>query len=274
MTIIAVETAIQKIREMVKEWDDVELNHWREDQTRYALIDPIIRALDWDTSDPKECHPEYPRLYPEGRSDYCLFGTPDVDAIGNNSVPPDVIIESKAFRTPLDEVVAQLQSYVEDEPVMRNGVGVITDGGDWWIYDVSKRGSVREQARRAVGYTDREPAGVRSDPGPVAEPGRVRLILTFRCDVTAGNPNSGLESRQGFSGRTFACLHSHGLGSRTWRSCTSKLNTTASWPRATRPYLLSLVRWTGPWRPSGCGRAISTLWILPHLGSVLEALPN
>ena len=141
MTIIAVETAIQKIREMVKEWDDVELNYWREDQTRYALIDPIIRALGWDTSDPKECHPEYPRPYPEGRSDYCLFGTPDVDAIGNNSVPPDVIIESKAFRTPLDEVVAQLQSYVEAEPVMRNGVGVITDGGNWWIYDVSKRGS-------------------------------------------------------------------------------------------------------------------------------------
>ena len=24
---------------------------------------------------------------------------------------------------------------------MRNGVGVITDGGNWWIYDVSKRGS-------------------------------------------------------------------------------------------------------------------------------------
>ena len=46
MTIIAVETAIQKIREMVKEWDDVELNYWREDQTRYALIDPIIRALE------------------------------------------------------------------------------------------------------------------------------------------------------------------------------------------------------------------------------------
>ena len=45
MTIIAVETAIQKIREMAKEWDDVELNYWREDQTRYALIDPIIRAF-------------------------------------------------------------------------------------------------------------------------------------------------------------------------------------------------------------------------------------
>ena len=25
--------------------------------------------------------------------------------------------------------------------MMRNGVGVITDGGNWWIYDVSKRGS-------------------------------------------------------------------------------------------------------------------------------------
>ena len=52
MSIIAVETAIQKIREVVKEWNDVELNYWREDQTRYSLIDPIIRALGWDTSNP------------------------------------------------------------------------------------------------------------------------------------------------------------------------------------------------------------------------------
>ena len=141
MSTIAVETAIQKIREVVKEWDDAGLNGWLESHTRYSFVDPMLAALGWNVADPKECHPEYPRPYLEGRADYCLFGTPDVDAIGNNSVPPDVIIESKAFRTPLDEVVAQLQSYVEAEPVMRKGVGVITDGGNWWIYDVSKRGS-------------------------------------------------------------------------------------------------------------------------------------
>ena len=140
MSIGSVDSAIRKIRAVIKEWDAVDLAYWREDHTRYALIDPIIRALGWDTSDPKECHPEYPRPYLEGRADYCLFGTSDVAAVGSNSVAPDVIIESKAFRTPLDEVGLQLQSYVEAEPVMRLGVGVITDGGNWWIYDISRSG--------------------------------------------------------------------------------------------------------------------------------------
>ena len=73
MTVSAVDTAIRKIREVIREWDDVELNYWREDHTRYGVIDPIIRALGWDTGDPKECHPEYPRPYREGRVDYALF---------------------------------------------------------------------------------------------------------------------------------------------------------------------------------------------------------
>ena len=141
MSVSAVDTAIRKIREVVREWDDFELPFWREDHTRYGVIDPIIRALGWDTGDPKECHPEYPRPYREGRVDYALFGTPDVESIGNNSVPPDVVIESKALREPLDdEEISQLQRYVEASPRMRKGVAVLTNGNEWWIYDLPKRG--------------------------------------------------------------------------------------------------------------------------------------
>ena len=141
MTVSALDTAIRKIREVIREWDDVELNYWREDHTRYGVIDPIIRALGWDTGDPKECHPEYPRPYREGRVDYALFGAPDVESIGNNSVPPDVVIESKALREPLDdEEISQLQRYVDASPRMRNGVAVLTNGSEWWIYDLTKRG--------------------------------------------------------------------------------------------------------------------------------------
>ena len=141
MSISAVDAAIRKIREVVKEWDDVKLGYWREDQTRYGVVGPIIRALGWDTGDPKECHPEYPRPYQEGRVDYALFGIPDVESIGNNSVPPDVVIESKALREPLDDDVPQLQRYVQASPPMRNGVAVLTNGNEWWIYDLTKRGS-------------------------------------------------------------------------------------------------------------------------------------
>ena len=141
MSIRAVGTEIRKIRDVVKEWDDVELNYWREDHTRYGVIDPIIRALGWNTADPKECHPEYPRPFLEGRVDYALFGVPDVRAIGNNEVAPDVIIESKALRASLDDDVSQLQRYVDADPRMKAGVAVLTNGADWWIYDLSKGGA-------------------------------------------------------------------------------------------------------------------------------------
>ena len=103
---------------------------------------PIIRGLGWNTSDPKECHPEYPRSYQNGRRvDYALFGTPDVQAIGNNSVPPDVIIESKPLRAELDEAVPQLRRYAQTSPRMQSGVAVLTSGDLWGIYDLSLRGA-------------------------------------------------------------------------------------------------------------------------------------
>ena len=74
MTIRAVEEAIRHARIVIAEWGPP-VDYWREDQTRYAFIDPIVRALGWDTGDPKECYPEYPR--PEGqansRADYALL---------------------------------------------------------------------------------------------------------------------------------------------------------------------------------------------------------
>ena len=141
MSISAVDAAIRKVRMVVKEWDEVNLNYWREDHTRYGVIDPIIRALGWDTADPKECHPEYPRPYQEGRVDYALFGTPDLEAIGSNSIPPDVVIESKALREPLDDDVSQLHRYVDAAPAMRQGVAALTNGNEWLLFDLAQRGS-------------------------------------------------------------------------------------------------------------------------------------
>lgn len=44
--------------------------------TRYALIDPLLRELGWDTSNPDQVVPEYPSS--GGRADYALLaeGTP------------------------------------------------------------------------------------------------------------------------------------------------------------------------------------------------------
>ena len=144
MSISAVEAAIRHARKVITEWDQAGFTYWREEHTRYAVIDPVITALGWDTSDPKECHPEYWRFRGDeaaGRADYALFATPDLDAIGNLTMEPDVIIEAKSLNVVLEEHVGQLQRYVDAVPRMRRGVAALTNGREWWLYDLDRRGS-------------------------------------------------------------------------------------------------------------------------------------
>jgi predicted type IV restriction endonuclease len=142
MSIRTVQAAIRHVREVEAEWKEADLGHWLENHTRYALIDPVIRALGWKTCDPKECHSEYRRSNEgqKGMADYVLFGTPDLEDIGNGDAVPDIIIESKSLYGRLDGNVEQLQRYVEGVPRMRKGRAVLTNGGEWWVYDVSRRG--------------------------------------------------------------------------------------------------------------------------------------
>ena len=140
MSIKSVQATILQIRLVVNEWDDAEFPDWREEHTRYAVVDPIIKALGWHTWDPTECHPEYWRCKADhqGRADYALFGKPDLIAIGNGDKEPDIIIESKSLRRGLDNGVEQLRDYVEATPrVPAGGWGVLTNGGEWWLYEVN-----------------------------------------------------------------------------------------------------------------------------------------
>ena len=143
MSIAAVEDAIQHVNRVISEWSQAGqgLESWREDHTRYALIDPVIRALGWNTADPKECHPEYPRTYNNGRRvDYALFGDWDVASIASGTIQPVIIIESKALEVDLTNYKAQLRGYVNASPRMEEGVAVLTNGKEWWLHDVSKPG--------------------------------------------------------------------------------------------------------------------------------------
>lgn len=69
MNITAIRDAIEKVFATFNEWGP----DWREAQTRYAIIDPILSALGWDTSDPKECRPEWQFKGSKQRVDYALF---------------------------------------------------------------------------------------------------------------------------------------------------------------------------------------------------------
>ena len=143
MSVECVEKAIESAKSKIKEWKKVGLPGWREDQTRYAIIDPIIRALGWDTADPKECHPEYPRDNYQKRVDYALFDRLDMTKLTGADMPaPDIIIEAKALDEPLDSDFDTFRRYVQSPPRMSGGLAILTDGVKWRLYEVGVGGGL------------------------------------------------------------------------------------------------------------------------------------
>ena len=92
--------------------------------TRYALIDPLLRELGWDTEDPASVIPEYKSG--SGSADYALL-------TGNH---PAMMIEAKKLGTPLlDSVVSQGIQYCLMEGTKHFSV---TDGQRWEVYETHK----------------------------------------------------------------------------------------------------------------------------------------
>ena len=98
--------------------------------TRYALIDPMLRELGWDTEDPTMVRPEYPLRpeYSQGTrfADYALL------ADGK----PMMMLEAKSLGTPLrDQVLAQGINYCQVEGTKYFAV---TDGQYWEVYETHR----------------------------------------------------------------------------------------------------------------------------------------
>ena len=91
--------------------------------TRYALIDPLLRELGWDTSDPAQVMPEY--AVAGGRADYALL-------VDEN---PKIMVEAKTLGTPLDSAVTQGITYctAEGTPCF-----ALTDGEYWRLYETHR----------------------------------------------------------------------------------------------------------------------------------------
>ena len=92
-------------------------------QTRYALIDPLLRELGWDTQDPAMVVPEYQSG--KGRADYALL----------NGGKPAVMVEAKSLDTPLQAVVVQGIQYCQLEGTLHFAV---TDGRHWEVYETHR----------------------------------------------------------------------------------------------------------------------------------------
>lgn len=133
MTIPKLETAISRVRKQLRDYPPNPENYrymYKELATRYLLIDPIVRALDWDMSDFDQSAVEWPM--PEGQiyrqADYVLFGPDD---------NPVIVIEAKSLRVGVKNrpsgMENQLAAYCKG---MNNGTAVITNGIVWHLYQL------------------------------------------------------------------------------------------------------------------------------------------
>lgn len=102
--------------------------------TRYTLVDPILRALGWEVE-----NPEYVRIECSQESG----GRPDYTCLKNGN--PVLYVEAKSWGTissikklnsPFSsDEIKQLRNYCKSNSV---NIGALTDGGAWYILDLSK----------------------------------------------------------------------------------------------------------------------------------------
>ncbi len=95
-------------------------------RTRYALIDPILGALGWRTWDPSQCGHNV-SLRPGGVLDYVTY-----DHEGRVAV-------AIMIGRPVHQGERERQRAARLMTGMIRGVGVLTDGVNWEIYDLSLR---------------------------------------------------------------------------------------------------------------------------------------
>ncbi len=103
--------------------------------TRYALIDPILRELGWDTSDPDMVIPEYSSG--GGRADYALL----------SNGKPVIMVEAKTLDSSLQGAVGQGIQYCL---VQGTGYFSATDGRRWEVYETHKPVPIDE--KRVVSF--------------------------------------------------------------------------------------------------------------------------
>ena len=129
--------------------------------TRYTLIDPLLRGLGWDTSDPSQVLVEFKSTH--GRADYALLG---------GQGRPQIIIEAKSLGTDLGSAVTQVINYC-----IQDGFEyfAVTDGRHWQVYETNRPGPLAE---RLVTRLD-----VRASVGPTC----LNALALWRPSVVAGS---------------------------------------------------------------------------------------
>ncbi len=102
-----------------------------EAQTRVSLIDPMLRTLGWDVSNPAEVAQETGRGV--GVADYALKD--------RNSGMPLILVEAKSLNRSLDDAHQQVAAYCYSQNV---GHAIVTDGNDWILLEIGHQSTEDE----------------------------------------------------------------------------------------------------------------------------------
>ena len=98
--------------------------------TRYALIDPLLRELGWNTADPQLVIPEFNSG--SGRADYALL----------SNGKPLIMLEAKSLGSQLDQAAVQGINYCN---IKGTAFFCVTDGQKWRLYETFRPTPIEEK---------------------------------------------------------------------------------------------------------------------------------
>ena len=139
--------------------------------TRYALVDPLLREMGWDTGDPAQLRPEYTQREGErvGKADYALFKNGQDKAVArkDGQKVPAVVVEAKPLgrfggRGDQDQIhleglenvlaaAAQAMRYCNEDNI---SYFAVTDGRRWYVYETNKKADLPNKRIKSFDLKD------------------------------------------------------------------------------------------------------------------------
>ena len=135
--------------------------------TRYALIDPLLRALGWDTADPALVTPEY--RVGNKSADYALLKSDGVA----------VFLEAKRLDENLPPHRSQVVAYTSELGIR---YPALTNGNEWEVYDNSQLVPIDQRRILSVSLA-----------GAPAATNALQLLLLWRPNLATGKPVAAAE---------------------------------------------------------------------------------
>ncbi|MDE0298878.1 MAG: restriction endonuclease subunit R [Candidatus Poribacteria bacterium] len=127
---------VDEVLSVIEKWQsDERLTSLGEARIRTAVIEPILRGLGWDTTDPDEVWPEF--RVENNEVDYALLIDKKLK----------VFVEAKKGGEPLEKHQEQLLGYSFKQGVK---VAILTNGAMWWFYLPLQEGSWEQRKFETV----------------------------------------------------------------------------------------------------------------------------